>query len=49
MQQTKPYNTEAREYAKQEDELTDAQRVVKQFNPEPMPNISEMSTVWGSS
>lgn len=41
-----PANTEAREYAvSQNDELTTA--VVKQFaNAQPMPNISEMSTVW---
>jgi maltose/maltodextrin-binding protein len=41
-----PANTEAREYAvSKKDELTDA--VVKQFkSAEPMPNISEMSTVW---
>ena len=41
-----PANTEAREYAVgKNDELTTA--VVKQFeNAQPMPNISEMSTVW---
>ena len=41
-----PANTEAREYAVgKNDELTAA--VVKQFeNAQPMPNISEMSTVW---
>ena len=41
-----PANTEAREYAVgKKDELTTA--VVKQFeNAQPMPNISEMSTVW---
>ena len=41
-----PANTEAREYAvAKNDELTTA--VVKQFeNAQPMPNISEMSTVW---
>ena len=41
-----PANTEAREYAvSKKDELTDA--VVKQFqSAQPMPNISEMSTVW---
>lgn len=41
-----PANTEAREYAVgKKDELTAA--VVKQFeNAQPMPNISEMSTVW---
>lgn len=41
-----PANTEARKYAVgKNDELTTA--VVKQFeNAQPMPNISEMSTVW---
>ena len=41
-----PANTEAREYAVgKNDELTTA--VVNQFeNAQPMPNISEMSTVW---
>lgn len=41
-----PANTEAREYAKgKKDELTTA--VIKQFETsEPLPNISEMSTVW---
>ena len=41
-----PANTEAREYAVgKKDELTAA--VVKQFeSAQPMPNISEMSTVW---
>ncbi|MDO4667561.1 MAG: extracellular solute-binding protein [Streptococcus sp.] len=41
-----PANTEAREYAKgKNDELTTA--VIKQFETsEPLPNISEMSTVW---
>ncbi|HEL2058302.1 TPA: extracellular solute-binding protein [Streptococcus suis] len=41
-----PANTEAREYAvSKNDELTTA--VIDQFaNAQPMPNISEMSTVW---
>lgn len=41
-----PANTEARKYAVgKNDELTTA--VVEQFkNAQPMPNISEMSTVW---
>ena len=41
-----PANTEAREYAvSKNDELTTA--VIKQFaDAQPMPNISEMSTVW---
>ncbi|HFU4012027.1 TPA: extracellular solute-binding protein [Streptococcus suis] len=41
-----PANTEAREYAvSKNDELTTA--VINQFaNAQPMPNISEMSTVW---
>ncbi|MBY5021174.1 extracellular solute-binding protein [Streptococcus suis] len=41
-----PANTEAREYAVgKKDELTTA--VIEQFaNAQPMPNISEMSTVW---
>ena len=41
-----PANTEARAYAEgKNDELTTA--VIKQFkNAQPMPNISQMSTVW---
>ena len=41
-----PANTEARKYAEgKNDELTSA--VIKQFqSAQPMPNISEMSTVW---
>ena len=41
-----PANTEARTYAEgKNDELTTA--VIKQFqNAQPMPNISQMSTVW---